>query len=113
MRSYYRLVLWSIFWAALWPFMLIFKKEDEENCVTWAMKKWEENPKGYVVIRWSRSNKYPWLSWPHFLFMETEGEEFKHLLPENANDIDKHLVPAMWFKGEEATGDSEKQGYEN
>lgn len=113
MRAYYRLVLWSIFWAFIWPIAMLFQTKGRENCVTWAMRQWERNPDGYVIIRWSRSNKYPWLRWPHFLFMEAEGEPFVHLLPKDANEIDKHFIPAVWFDGEVTEGDSPKQGYEN
>lgn len=112
MRAYYRLVLWSIFWALVWPFALLTRKK-RDNCLTWAMKRWEENPEGYLVIRWSRSAIFSWLRWPHFLFIEAEDERMHHLMPKNANDVDKHVVPAVWFEGEVTEGDALKNGYEN
>jgi len=78
------------------------------------MKRWEQQPDGYIVIRWSRSNKYPWLRWPHFLFIEPHHhDKMVHLLPKDATQIEKHLIPAIWFDGEITNGDAKKQGYEN
>lgn len=114
MWAYLRLSVWCLFWAFMWPIASLWKRAGQENCLTWAFRRWQERPDGYIVIRWSRSNKYEWMRWPHFLFIDPGNDDHMiHLLPKDANDIDKHMVPAMWFDGEVIERDNVKQGYEN
>lgn len=114
MLSFYRVAMWCLFWAVVWPIALLWKKATQENCLTWAFKQWDEKPEGYIVIRWSRSNKYPWMKWPHFLFIDPGNDkDMRHLLPKNATDLEKHTVPAVWFEGTITERDQKKQGFEN
>lgn len=109
MLSYYRLVAWSVIWAVIWPVFYLFKKKDQVNCLTWAIKKWHENPEGYLVIRWSRSNRHPIMKWPHFLYLEPDNHhQLTHVVPQDRDDLE-HLLPAVWFDAEQLIGDHKDQ----
>lgn len=100
-----RLAFWCIFWLLAWPIAALFKKKDEENCLTYALKRLEQE-EGYLVIRWARSAKYPSLVWPHFLFLALEdNDKVQHLVP--TKPTDKTSVPTIWFTGQVRVGDPE------
>lgn len=113
MLFYFRLAFWTLFWSLLWPIMQIFRKKGQHNCITWAINEWEQKD-GYIVIRWCRSSKYSWLRWPHFLFLDQEHHEnLRHFLPDDTSDLDKKLIPDMWFHGTEKSGDHPDDSDEN
>lgn len=108
MWTFVKLGGWVIIWSILWFFFLPFRK-GRHNCLTWAVDKWDTEG-GYLVIRWSRSNKKQWLKWPHFLWMsEKEYKRVEHLIP-FPEDEAKHTVPRPWFDGRHAKADPKGQG---
>ncbi len=108
MLSYLRLALWILFWTIIWPIMQLFRKDGQHNCVTWALKEWEDKEDGYIVIRWCRSSRFKWLRWPHLLYLDQEhNDKLRHFLP-SSSKIDKKIVPAIWFDGTERIGDPSK-----
>lgn len=109
--SFIKLVTWIVVWVLLWfPFLLFRKGRD--NCLTWALRKWEAEG-GYLVIRWCRSSKSSWFVWPHFLWMSDEHEKnVVHLVPTKKEQREQcHRIPRPWFNGAVVKGD--KNPYEN
>lgn len=106
MWSHIKLTIWFILWIPCWIVTFPFKKPTEDNCYTWALRKWEEQD-GYLVIRWCRHSKYESIKWPHFMWLPLEDNSVvQHLVPEN-DDHENHLFPRPWFEGHEIKGDDE------
>lgn len=108
MRSLIRLVFWGLLWIPAWFITNLIrhltKKPRLDNCLTWAVRKWESDG-GYLVIRWARSAKYRWMRWPHFLWLpEDKHQDVKHFLPK-VDDQHMKLIPNAWFEGKIQTGD--------
>lgn len=103
------MVMWGGIWLIVWLIVRPFQKKDTDNCLTWAVK--QHNTKGgYLVIRWCKSSKYKWFTWPHFLWLdEIHNEHLKHYVPVDDKHSSKHLVPKPWFEGYVKKGD-EGQG---
>lgn len=82
------------------------KKPRIDNCVTWAVRKWQEQPTdSYLVIRWCRSSRTDF-KWPHFMWLEyNESIKFKHFVPKIDNQETK-FIPDAFFEGKVATGDN-------
>ena len=110
MWSFAKLLIWGTLWIIIGPAMKVIANKD--NCLTWAVSKWNSDG-GYLVIRWGVSNKYSWLRWPHFLWLDEKYHTvLQHYMPVEENPADKHTLPAPWFDGKETVGDS-KDAYEN
>lgn len=106
--TYYRLLFWLMLWGIVWPFMLLFKRNGKTNCLEWAMSRWSENPEGYFVIRWSRTNFYHLMRWPHFLFLQpNNNDNLEHIHPFK-RDTKKQLIPAIWFEPDTLHGDTKE-----
>ncbi len=122
MWSFFKLVMWGWLWFVAWIITLPFKKSNQDNCLTYALKKWDEG--GYLVIRWCRSNKHSWIRWPHFLWLDQRFDRvLEHYVPKEAEDIER-TIPKPWFDGRIVYNDPEdhsqfqeedefKQGSEN
>ncbi len=107
MWQYTRLVAWSIFWLVLWPILRLTRGRGEDNCVTWAMDRVDQEG-GYLVIRWTRSTKYQWIIWPHFLYLPADKHEvLEQWVPKDDEHATSAMVPRMWFEGEIEYGDSD------
>ncbi len=112
MLYYVRLFVWSAFWLVAWPLTLPFRKPKQHNCLTWALREIEKND-GYLVIRWCRSSIFPWLKWPHFLYLDTSHHDaLQHFVPDDG-DSAKRVVPEPWFAGHIKTGDSPDERDDN
>lgn len=112
MWSYFKLTVWAVLWLWLLAFFFIFTRKGRDNCLSWAMRKHDEDG-GYIVIRWCRSNKVRWLNWPHFLWLDKKhGEHLMHYVPVE-KDHDEKFVPHPWFKGHIKKGDNESDIDEN
>jgi|SRR5271157_4250327 len=112
MWSFAKLVLWGVVLLIAWPIVhahrCFRKKPRVDNCVTWAVRRWDENPGSYLVIRWCRSSRTDF-RWPHFLWIhEDHHEKMKHLLPRN-DDQDTKFLPDLFFEGKIVTGDHEEE----
>lgn len=110
MWSYAKLTFWAFAWIVLWIVFLPFRR-GRDNCLTWAIDKWD-NDGGYLVIRWCRTSKYKWFTWPHFMWISDEvGQKYvQHLIPP-PDHCRMRAVPCPWFDGEVVTGD--KNAHEN
>lgn len=115
MISFIILVMWGFIWLLTWPtvtfYRWIAKKPHLDNCFTWAVKKWENNKDGYLVIRWCRSS-HTGIKWPHFLFLEQKDhQQLMHFMP--LTD-EQHLkfIPEAFFEGKVQKGDP-KETIEN
>jgi len=106
MWSYFKITLWAIIWLFVWLVVFPFRK-NRDNCLTWAMKKFDEE-EGYLVIRWCRSSKYKWLRWPHFLWLSKEHHEIlQHCIPKEET-TNKKIFPQPWFNGYVKQGDEDE-----
>ncbi len=101
MWSFAKLLLWGFFWFWAWAITLPFKKKHEDNCLTYALKKWDDQggDNGYLVIRWCRSNKVRWIRWPHFLWLDSSFDRvLEHYVPKEEEDTER-TIPKPWFDG--------------
>ena len=81
-----------------------FKKKNEDNCLNWALDKWDDEG-GYLVFRWCRHNKFPWIKWPHFMWLPKEHHiHLIHIVPIE-KEGETHPFPSPWFDYEELHGD--------
>lgn len=111
MWEFTKLVGWGLILLVVWPFVelkrKITKKPRIDNCVTWAVRRWNENPGSYLVVRWCRSSRTD-MKWPHFLWLDIKyHEEMKHFLP-LIDQQETKFLPDPFFHGKVATGDSEE-----
>jgi len=102
--NYFRLAVWGNIWLILWVLSLPFRRQ-RDNCLTWALKKQEEEG-GYIVIRWARTNKvWDWAKHPHFGWLP---EDFhvgtQHYVPHELIS-NENLIPSLWFDGKVKQGD--------
>jgi len=113
MWYYVKLTCWSVLWLIIWPLSLPFRsKERNHNCLTWAIEQIERND-GYLVIRWCRSSKLPWLKWPHFMYLPIQDQDkVIHFVPEKDEHV-KKWYPRPWFKGYIKIGDPKGGNDEN
>lgn len=110
MKSLLRLLFWGGLWIFAWAVTNIIKKITKkprlDNCLTWGIRRWEEEG-GYLVIRWARSAKHSWMRWPHFLWLPADKHhDLKHFIP-RVEDQHMKFLPDMWFEGRVKTGDEE------
>lgn len=83
-----------------------------DNCLSWAARRWQAE-EGYLVIRWCRSNKLPFVRWPHFAWLAAEHhDKLKHFMPRDQS-MGKHYLPDLWFDGRIQTGDPPDEDGEN
>lgn len=103
---FFRLLFWGNIWFLIWLFALPWKKA-QENCLTWALKKWTTEG-GYLVIRWSRSNRISWFAWPHFFWLSEKHQDgLRHVVPRD-NPNGPRYTPRPWFDPLEVEGDPEE-----
>lgn len=101
MNTHIRLLLWSS--VALIVFALIAPlRRGRHNCMTWAISEFERDG-GYLVIRWCRSSRFKFLSWPHFLYLPKKHHVV--LLQYTTPGTRKTVLPRPFFKGEIVQGD--------
>lgn len=110
MWSFLKLIVWGLLWTPVWLLTTLnrhlTKKPRLDNCLSWALRKWTSEG-GYLVIRWCRSNRLPYIRWPHFLWLPPDKHhELKHFVPKK-QDQHLRLVPDVWFEGKIQTGDPE------
>lgn len=111
MWSYARITVWAIVWLIIWFFIVPFRRK-RDNCLTWAMRKYDEEG-GYLVIRWARTSRWKWLRWPHFLWLPPDKhKELQHCIPKEDAHTEKS-VPTPWFDSEIKQGDEEDDKPEN
>ncbi len=110
MWAFVKLVGWGLLLLIIWPYIEVkrrlMKKPRIDNCVTWAVRKWEERPTdSYLVIRWCRSSRTD-MKWPHFMWLEyDENIKFKHFVPKT-DDQETKFIPDAFFEGKVITGDN-------
>ncbi len=103
MWSYVKIIIWGLCWLPVWVITLAWKKS-RDNCLAWSLKKFDTEG-GYLVIRWCRSNKIPFVKWPHFLWLPEEHHvHLRHIIPTGEVN-DDHKLPVPWFTPEERVGD--------
>lgn len=103
MWSYIKIVLWEIAFAPVWLLTVLFKG-NRTNCLSWALEKWDKDG-GYLVVRWCRHNKFQWIRWPHFLWLDEKyGKYLIHAVPASDTD-EKHSIPCPWFTAKIKRGD--------
>ena len=119
MWAFFKLMVWGIVWLATWPSVTVYryfaKKPRIDNCFTWAIRQWQDDNSGngYLVIRWCRSNKTPFIRWPHFLYLEEQHHQsLRHFVPK-IEDQEFKLFPEAFFEGKVVTGDREDDHIEN
>ncbi len=109
MYSYFKIILWGCVWFWIWLFTYFFVKREKGNCLTWSVKQFDEKG-GYLVIRWCKSNKLRWFSWPHFLWLDEEHSKLlKHYIPKDKDYTEKKTVPKPWFEGKIKHGDTDDE----
>lgn len=106
MWSYFKLIAWGVAWFVAWAVTFPWRR-GRENCLTWAVNKWDKEG-GYLVIRWCRHNKFPFVKWPHFLWLEEKHHNhLEHVIPKEGIG-EYHILPNPWFEPEHKKGDSHK-----
>lgn len=108
MWAFVKLVGWGLILLVIWPYIEVkrrlMRKPRIDNCVTWAVRRWNENPESYLVIRWCRSSRTD-MKWPHFLWLPADkNEDMKHFLPLEDQQETK-FIPDAFFPGKVVTGD--------
>lgn len=108
MLSFIKLLAWGCLWLPAWAVTVTIrhfqKKPKQDNCLSWALRKWN-NHGGYLVIRWCRSNTIKWIQWPHFLWLPPSyHEDLRHYVPKE-EDQTRHVLPAPFFEGQVVQGD--------
>lgn len=116
MWSFFKLMIWGLIWLPAWVATelnrAITKKPRVDNCLSWAVRRWDEED-GYLVIRWCRSNSVKWIKWPHFLWLPLDQhQELRHFVPKN-EDQGQRVFPDAWFSGKVQKGDDEDDVMEN
>lgn len=112
MLSFVRLIVWGILWIPVWAMTTILRKVRGrprlDNCLTWALRRWEDDG-GYLVIRWARSSSVHWLRWPHFMWLsEDDHHKIRHLVPRDEEEYNAmRVLPDLWFEGRVQTGDDD------
>jgi hypothetical protein len=110
MWSFIKLMIWGLIWTPAWVATTILrntaKKPRLDNCLSWALRKWDEEG-GYLVIRWCRLNRVPWVRWPHFLWLPPQNhEELRHFVPRGDSlEQERRVFPDAWFIGKIQKGD--------
>lgn len=105
MRTLLKLMFWFVMWIPTWLLTYRLKKPGQENCMTWAIKKWDQDG-GYLVVRWCRSSRHEWFKWPHFLWLpEDKHQDLQHVIPIDFTLLDKKHIPSPWFDPQERSGD--------
>lgn len=105
MWSYFKITVWAVVWLMIWFFIAPFRKK-RHNCLTWAMRKYDRQG-GYLVIRWCRTNRFKFLRWPHFLWLDEKyHHHLKHCIPRENEHTEKTL-PDPWFKSCIKKGDDD------
>ena len=108
MWFFIRLVLWGIIWLPFWLIVEIFRfvhhRPRIDNCLSWSARRWQKQG-GYLVVRWSRSNKIPFIQWPHFLWLDEQHHDKLKLFVPLDDNMGDHYLPDLWFKGKVRTGD--------
>lgn len=81
------------------------------NCLAWAWRRWRLNPGSYLVIRWTRHNRWRWLRWPHFLWRPKNCPHHQrpcpHMLSFVPDDPQPLGLPPLTFYGHVKAGDDE------
>lgn len=104
MWSYCKIIIWGVIWLLVWIICTPFRHK-RDNCLTWAIEKWEQEG-GYLVIRWCRTGKF--IAWPHFLWLpEQKHRHLQHAIPVEEEDDDLRTVPKVWFNCRLIQGDPE------
>jgi hypothetical protein len=104
MGSLLKLLFWGLLWIVIGTITSPFKKKGHENCLTWAMKKWEQED-GYLVIRWCRSSNHNF-KWPHFLWLPLDKhQDLQHVVP-SIDNPQKKSIPEPWFDPKHLQGDA-------
>jgi hypothetical protein len=116
MWAFFKLLLWGAIWFIIWPIVTMYRtiarKPRVDNCFSWAVRRWQEEETGYLVIRWCRSSRTG-MKWPHFLFLDKQHcEHMKHFLPLK-EDQEYKFLPDAFFEGKVVTGDNEDDQLEN
>ena len=112
MYSFFKMIVWGIAWFFVGSAALFLRKKKQDNCLTWGMRKMD-NEGGYLAIRWCRSNRFSWMKWPHFLWLEEKHHiHLQHFVPDN-NEHSEKLIPTPWFDGHIKQGDDEDDDMEN
>jgi hypothetical protein len=99
-------------WIPGWIITTIIRKTRKkprlDNCLTWALRKWDKEG-GYLVIRWCTSAKYPWMRWPHFMWLSSQyHEELRHFIPRDDVAKPERVIPALFFQGKVVRGEHEE-----
>lgn len=75
--------------------------ERRSNCLIFALGRFLGRG-GYLIVRWSRMNRVPWLNWPHFLWAESLEElSVEQFVPEDAA---RRILPPILFRGRVKVG---------
>lgn len=107
MWTFVKIVIWGIVWYPCWLLTLPLRK-NKDNCLIWALNKFD-NEGGYLVIRWCRSNKFPAIKWPHFLWLPAEHHQhLEHIVPSGETGGEEHKLPVPWFDPEWRQGDDKR-----
>jgi len=104
MWNYFRLAVWACIWMLLWILTAPFRK-GRDNCLTWALRQQRKHG-GYLVIRWSATDKNvpEHLKHPHFAWLPPEAHiHTHHYFPKEGRNED--LIPDLWFEGIVEKGD--------
>ena len=105
MRTLFKLIFWFTMWIPTYAITVWFKKKGQENCMTWAVDKFE-NEGGYLVVRWCRSARHDWLRWPHFLYLPADQHHvLQHVIPVDCSRLEKKHIPEPWFDPQRVQGD--------
>lgn len=104
--------MWGVIWFPTWFWIEVVRKIKKrprmDNCLSWALRKWEAEG-GYLVIRWCRSNRVQWIRWPHFLWLDiNDHQNLRHFIPKE-DDQSTRWIPEAWFDGKIQKGDPEDQ----
>lgn len=112
MWTFVKIIIWGILWYPVWLVTLPLKGK-KNNCLIWALDKFDEED-GYLCIRWCRSNKIPFIKWPHFLWLPEEHHEYlQHIVPAGEVQGEEHKLPVPWFPVEHRMGDPKSMRDEN
>lgn len=107
MWTFVKIIIWGLAWFPCWLVTLAWRGT-KDNCLVWALNKFDAEG-GYLVIRWCRSNKIPFVKWPHFLWLPEEHHvHLRHIVPADEHGGEEHKLPVPWFAYEERQGDPER-----
>lgn len=81
----------------------------KSNCISWAVNRVKSHG-GYLVVRWTRMNKWKWIRWPHVLWLPKvcpkDGEPccgLKSFVPNHKPVV--IIPPLRNFEGQVKDGD--------